>query len=117
MTLLPRWIASVLAFGVFLALSFCGVMASSTIATHGDLMTAGAVHCSDDACPVSPVSCAAECLQKLDSTQQRAFAGVVAIVLLPVFALIGFHRLHVYDHDRAPWAPPWRSHRLFAFRE
>lgn len=78
---------------------------------------AEAVHCFDGACPVSPASCATECLQKLDSAQQRALASFVINVILPSIALVYVARFHFYDREDALWAPPWRSHRLFAFRE
>lgn len=116
MKLLPRWIASVLTIGVVLALSFCGAMTVSAMTTHGG-SAVDTMHCSDGMCPASPVSCATECLQKLDGAQQRALAGIVTMVLSSVFALVCFTRFDFYDREHVLCAPPWRSHRLFAFRE
>ena len=119
MKFLPRWIASVLTIGVLLTLSFCGAMAtaaSSSMVMH-EIATADAIHCSTDSCSTSPVPCVTQCLQTLDSAQQRALVEIVAVVSLPIIALVFFGRPRSHERVSTFWAPPWRSHRLFAFRE
>ena len=119
MKLLPRWIAAVLTIGVFLTLSFCGAMASaaSPSMVMNDVTMTDAIHCSIDSCTTSAAPCVTQCLQKLDSAQQRALAGIVAVVSLPIVALIFFRQPRTFERAQVFLAPPWRSHRLFAFRE
>ncbi len=119
MKFLPRWIASVLTIGVVLTLSFCGAMAAtaaSSMATH-DVTITDAMHCSTDSCPTSPVPCVTQCLQKLDSAQQRALVEIVVIFSFPIIALVFFRQSRSPEWVQTFSAPPWRSHRLFSFRE
>ncbi len=119
MKFLPRWIASVLTIGVFLSLSFCGAMmsASTTTGMAHEMSSVSSIQCVGGSCSSSEMPCAVQCLQRLDRSQQRVIAEIVASVALIAFGISFF--VHDYSNERVSVfpAPPWRAHRLFAFRE
>lgn len=75
------------------------------------------IQCVDGPCSPSEMPCAAQCFQRLDQAQQRVIAEIVSSVAAIVL-VVGFVVRH-YAHEpvNAFSAPPWQSHRLFAFRE
>ncbi len=110
-----QWIATVLAVGVLLTLSFCGMAMAPTMAHVG--ATIDTVSCMSDGCSASSAPCLTQCIQRLDGAQQSLVAEVVAIVAVGASLALFFDRFCSNISTAYFWAPPWRSHRLFALRE
>jgi len=110
-----QWIATMLAVGVFLTLSFCGMAIAPTMVHAGTMIDT--MSCVSDGCSASSAPCLTQCIQRLNRAQQSLVAEVVAIVAAGAFLALLFDRFCSNVSTAYFCAPPWRSHRLFALRE
>lgn len=110
-----QWIATGLVIGVFLTLSLYG-MAMPSFMVHAGT-TVDTMRCTDSGCSSSSVPCLTECVQQLDHVRQGLIVEMVAVAAVGMLSVLFFDRFCANIITAYFWAPPWRSHRLFALRE
>lgn len=109
-----QWCAGAVIASLALALLVCGsMMGISAVGMHDGGV---ALACVDHACAPMPQDCLLNCLAGTDELEARTLLSVVAFVLVVVATTFVPAPQFSQEFVRIS-APPWRYHRLFAFRE
>ena len=74
------------------------------------------VTCDDGMCASDDAGCLNHCLSRVDAAEERLVIAPVSLIIRVFSAPTFLHEADVLPPLQS-LAPPWQSHRLFAFRE
>lgn len=112
---LSAWYVSTLTIAVILASLVCGAFGMSFhMMDSVDHVAIEA--CSDDICATHDAECLTHCLSRTDAAEERLV--IAPVILMARSVLFSTFRGYTQQPNaNTVLAPPWQSHRLFAFRE
>ncbi len=111
-----QWCAGSVIASIVLALLVCGSMMGMVASGEAQGASSVMMTCGDRACAPMPQGCLLDCLAGTDELEVRTLLSVGVLVVFTVAAVFVSSPQFSSEFVRIS-APPWRLHRLFAFRE